>query len=339
MARLDRGGKTEELLREYFLRAGYFVIRGAKINYREETVTDVDLWLYLKGSSLSRERTNVDAKDRDRPRALERVLWAVGVRELLGVDRVIVATTDKRPDVRAYAAMHGVDVLDGYFLRRLSEKGAASELRLVEEEFLELVHPKEEKFLVDWKRRIESAKSRMLSQLSFDECNLLLDDARLFLDACITSHRRESAARALYLTVAFFLIALDYSTRSLGFIDVDSRREVLVDGFRFGSGGKTRATETIELATRIAATYGSSASGLREHVSRDLLGLPVEILADHFGKAEVLKDLFELARKFESCAYGRSFAGVGTLEPAMQAVLGVLMDFFQIEREDIYGRF
>ena len=104
MTSIDKGARAEELLREYFLRNGYFVIRGAKVTFREEDVTDVDLWLYHRASEFSRERINVDAKDRDRPRALERVLWAVGVRELLGLERVMVALVPAPVDERIAVA-------------------------------------------------------------------------------------------------------------------------------------------------------------------------------------------------------------------------------------------
>ena len=42
---LPKGSDAEELLREYFLGLGYFVVRGAKLRFMGDDVTDVDLWL------------------------------------------------------------------------------------------------------------------------------------------------------------------------------------------------------------------------------------------------------------------------------------------------------
>ncbi len=337
MVNIDKGGRTEELLREYFLRSGYFVVRGAKIVHDGDTVTDVDLWLYLRGSSLSRERTNVDAKDRDRPRALERILWAVGVKELIRSDRVVVATTDRRPSVRSYAAKHGVDVLDGSFLRRLSQLPSSGPERLPEEEFLALIQPKEEKVLGDWRARIEDAKTRVITDLSFDGCNALLEHARYFADQSITSHRRHHAVRGMYLTVALFLIALDFATRALAFDESEARRAALVEGFRYGVGGAGR--KEIELAARLAETYAKAGARVRARVEKDLQSLPVEILAEHFSKSDVQGSLFALALRFEAAAFATQLTSVGSLDGPMQGVLGALLDYFEIEREDLYARF
>lgn len=61
-------------------------------------MTDVNVWLYLRPSPLGREHIMVDAKDRGKPKAMERILWAKGLQSVLGVKAsAIVATTDKRP--------------------------------------------------------------------------------------------------------------------------------------------------------------------------------------------------------------------------------------------------
>lgn len=334
MAELDRGGRTEEVLREYFIRAGYFVVRGGKIVYDGDTVTDVDLWLYSKPSALSRERTNVDVKDRDRPRALERVLWALGVQQLAGSERVVVATSDKRASVKSYAARHGVDVLDGDFLKRL---GAPALERLHEDELLEIIGPKDEKILGDWRVHIESSKTRLVGGLDFGVCNALTEECRFFLDHAITSHRRDAAARGAYLSTAYLLISLDYSSRMLAFEESDARREALVEGFRYS--GDPVWKNAVDLAARIAETFSKGGSALRAKVLQELQNVPVEMLAEHFCKHEVLGSLFDMAKRFEAAAYDRKFIPPGALPGNMQGVLGILLDFSSIEREDFFGRF
>src|SRR5690554_2769963 len=94
-----KGLDTEERLRSYFLDAGYYVVRGVPLMQGTIEVTDVDLWLYLRGSALHRTRANVDIKSRVRSKALERILWAKGMQLMLRVDDAIVATQDKRDAV------------------------------------------------------------------------------------------------------------------------------------------------------------------------------------------------------------------------------------------------
>ena len=51
---LFKGELLEEKLRSYFLNNGYYVVRGAKYSYKGHDITDIDLLLYGRVSSLSR---------------------------------------------------------------------------------------------------------------------------------------------------------------------------------------------------------------------------------------------------------------------------------------------
>lgn len=61
---INKGFKTEEILRIYFLKNGYYVARGIPFNYRGFAITDIDLWLYNRTSSVSREISIVDIKNK-----------------------------------------------------------------------------------------------------------------------------------------------------------------------------------------------------------------------------------------------------------------------------------
>lgn len=101
----------EELLRNYFLNLGYYVIRGVKYKYEGFDITDVDLYLYGRSSSLTRERINVDIKNKKTPQAFERILWVNGLKELLKFDSCIVATTDQRSVINAFGHLHNLSLI------------------------------------------------------------------------------------------------------------------------------------------------------------------------------------------------------------------------------------
>ena len=42
----NKGVSLEEVLRSYFLRAGFFVVRGVPFRLKGEDLSDIDLWLY-----------------------------------------------------------------------------------------------------------------------------------------------------------------------------------------------------------------------------------------------------------------------------------------------------
>ncbi len=52
----QKGYTLEEILRAYFLKAGFFVVRGVPYNIDQEGITDIDLWLYEKSTSTARRR-------------------------------------------------------------------------------------------------------------------------------------------------------------------------------------------------------------------------------------------------------------------------------------------
>ena len=48
----DKGYRLEELLRAYFLRAGFFVVRSVPFQDAGDDLTDIDLWLYERPTGL-----------------------------------------------------------------------------------------------------------------------------------------------------------------------------------------------------------------------------------------------------------------------------------------------
>ena len=149
MTEIDIGGRAEEMLRDYFLESNCYVARGIKLRFGGTDVTDIDLWLYSRPSSFSRERTNVDAKYKQKPQAMERILWAKGVQAIIGTERCIVATTDKRPVVKSYAHEHGVVVLDGHFFSRLVRRASSEPSRWIEDDLLDALTDKSDKTLME----------------------------------------------------------------------------------------------------------------------------------------------------------------------------------------------
>ena len=77
--KIPKGFEMEEQLRNYFMQSGYFVVRGVPFVYEGFDVTDIDLWLYSRESSLTRNITIVDVKNKKTPQAIERIFWAKGL--------------------------------------------------------------------------------------------------------------------------------------------------------------------------------------------------------------------------------------------------------------------
>lgn len=338
-----KGARNEEVLRNYFLEQGFFVARGLKLRQGDAEATDVDLWLYQRPTAVFRQRAIVDAKDRRRPEAMERVLWSIGVRAVTGVEHCIVATTDRRAEVKALAAKGDVTVLDGSVLARLASKPGPLN-RLSEEDFATTAFPSgDEKLLGNWRRRIEDARSRLLNGLDADGCNAWLEDARYFLEAASEPRRTDAALRLSYLVVSYFLIGLDWTLRSTAFNEREDRKTSLEDGFRFGSRGRRQFDDLLrtseELLVRFFPEHKGTAASMRNQASEVLASVPARALAEFFSRQDVASRLFKLALEFERAAYAQTVMSPRDMSADQKSVLGVILDFFGLPRERFLGQF
>ncbi|MCI0391708.1 MAG: hypothetical protein MOB07_23440, partial [Acidobacteria bacterium] len=333
-----KGLIAEEALRSYFLEMGYFAVRGAPFFYKSLEVTDVDIWLYVKSSSFSRERACVDIKRKRSPQTLERVLWTKGLREVLGVERAIVVTTDNRMEPRDFGAMNGVIVLHGDFLQRVLN-GYKLEGRITEEGlFALLTGPCIVDKSVIWARWYRTAKGRLLQGLDFNSCNSFLMDIHLLLQEFIaTGGNSPRVVRLLYLLISYFLLSLDYASRSIAQLETNERKAHLTNGLRYGEAGQERTEEVIDMALRILAASGKADSSTKTNIRREfqeqLDVYPAEILGEYFSRPESLKHLFDLARDFEGDAFATNLVLPPECRSEHKAIIGLLCDFLGMDRK------
>ena len=106
------------------------------------------------------------------PQALERIFWTKGLQQVLGLEKCIVATTDKRSHILDFGVMNDVSVFDGNFMNKLRTSERYGEDRINEEEFLkELDSSGIGELSNDWKNIYINSKSLLLSKLNFDGVN------------------------------------------------------------------------------------------------------------------------------------------------------------------------
>jgi len=339
MTQLDKGGQAEELLREYFLSLGYYVVRSLCIKIDRADITDVDIWLYMRSSTVSRERINVDAKNKTSPKALERIFWAKGVQSILNLDGCMVATTDKRELVKEFGRQHNVTVLDGEFLLRLAKAGLPCKERLSEEEFLAncFGEPDSNMLSKQDKDDFQRARSLLLTKLNFDGCNSWLHLCGLAIDKALKIPAlRPAATRVLYASISMLLIGIDYSARLIQLEDRDTTRKRITESLRYGENGFSRMQDTVNTAIKMMEAYTpevrTKGTQLSLGIRQDMESIPAEILGEMFSKIDIARELFSTAKSFESLAYRRTLVSPSQLDPQLSAILFGLLDFFKIDR-------
>ena len=342
-ARGRKGAKLEEVLRGYFTSLGFFAVRGVPYAYAGIEITDVDVWVYSRPSPFLRQRMIVDAKNKASPKALERVLWVRGLRALLGVEGCLVATTDKRAEVRGFGAQHGVSILDGTFIKKLEDlRNREPRQRISEEELLADLGGKEANLssASQWRTRLEASRGRLLSDLNFDGCNAWLDDVRFWMECVFVGPHRQVALRLTYIATSYLLIGLDYAMRTLVLDDADRRRTALEEGFRYGSQGRNGALKVIDTATTLVDTFVSQGAGvasqIRAQLTEQLGALPAVPLAEYFARQEVASSLFACACELDAAAYSPEALAPSQLSKGSKAALGILLDFHGLKRRKFF---
>jgi hypothetical protein len=338
MANITKGPLLEEALRAYFLKAGYYVVRGVPFIYEGFDVTDIDTWIYGRASSVSREISIIDIKNKKTPQAIERIFWVNGLKNAIGADRAIVATTDRREEVKQFGRRLGVLVLDGTFLSKLQSRDVHLVTRLSDEEFFAMLSDYSlSKLDGDWKGRITRCKALLAHGLSFDICIELLAHGRFFAEqAAASSVNRHLALRCLYLVSSYLAVAVDYELREISFAESGERAKLLAEGFTYGSKGRIGLDKMLELATGLVAEFAnegrSIANQVRAKVGNSLAGIPTSILGDYFGRRDVLGSLFGVARELEELAMARSFLLHTNASNDLRSLLGCLLDYWGIDR-------
>ncbi len=335
-----KGARAEEIIRNMFRNEGYFVVRAVPYIFQGRDVTDIDLLLFGK-AGFFRERINVDIKNKRTPQAIERFFWALGVMQVLKLDRCIVVTTEVNSSVVEFGRRSNISVIDGNYLFTSNFQEGDTIARLTEEEFFKAIKPVgAEELGKDLIRRYSSAKTRLLVQMSYDGCNLhLMNIGRCFDDIISFPGANASIIRVLYALLSHLLITIDYLTTKSEFSDKKSKELAIDDGLRYGTAGRYRIDEFSkilgacknadlpqynEVISRIVTTLKSGSDSLR-----------VDMIAEYISKLLCSDDLFDLAFLFETQAFNLILTPIKELPNELKSFIFMLSDFYGIERSKI----
>lgn len=334
----SKGARAEEAIRNVFRHAGYYVVRALPYTFQGRDVTDVDVWLYGK-TGVSRERINVDIKNKKTPQAIERFFWALGVMQVLRLERCIVVTTERNPAVVEFGRRSNVAVIDGQYLQEAQAKPDAN--RLSEEEFLAAIRQDDaEELGKKLHGRYLAAKARLLTQMTFDGCNLHMVEAEKCLEDLVAYPGvRKSVRRVLYAVLSHMAITVDYLAAKMEFTDPDRRRQAIETGLRYGNAGRYRLEEFSrileacknpdrqednEVISRIVNTLKSEAGDLR-----------ADMVAEYMTNQLAGAGLFELAVQLESHAFAIECPPIADLPTELKSFVMMLADFYGMERTKV----
>jgi len=333
----SKGPVLEELVREYFTRQGFFVLRSVPYRFDSEDVTDLDVWLYSRQAASARIRGIVDVKNKKSPKAFERVLWVKGVQAALNCDRAVIATTDANPTLTRFAQAQKIAVLSKSFLDRLGKK-LSMERRMTMEEFAELVaaYPAHKQD-GDWLRILGDAKSAVASLSGFPAFNKTMFAFRFFAErAEVRLQHREIAVRCALFTAALACIALDSALERFVFEEADMRFKGVVDGVIYGDAGDGRVKTSIDTAlfalSEDMQNGKAIAAQARAQLNKRFSEIRADVVAEYFMREHNSQHLFSAARDLDTAAHAT--VGIDSLQLSLEvrSILGVFADFVGVKR-------
>ena len=336
-----KGFETEEIVRSYFLTAGFFAVRGVILRNNGDELTDIDLWLYERSATLARRRIVIDIKDNAQPKAAERLFFVKGLAEVVQVEACGVVTSDGRQSLRELARSHNVLWIDNADLQRLkSSQKLAGSSRITDEMLNDLISQ------VDISRSsrnvrdaLQSVKSSVADRFGPSCANTAIEGAHYFAKLAVEAHPDSLSSqvftRLSYFSSAIAAAALDFASGETALRPLPERLVSLTNAIRFGEDVKgTEANlRWAEAAIRDFAPNGAViADTVRTRFTEALLEVPAESLAEVVVKMARSDRLFKAARDLEQAAYSVELAGFDDLSIEAKSFLGAVLDFVGIDR-------
>ncbi|MFK2876667.1 hypothetical protein [Rhodanobacter hydrolyticus] len=341
--KLPKGAVLEEILRAYFLRAGFFVIRGVPFRFSNEDLTDVDLWLYERPTGTTRRVQICDAKYKQRPKAIERIFWTRGLADALGVDGAYVATTDKRKNLRSVANKLNLQLIDGSDIQRIqSSQSIIFPSRIDDERMIAELQAVDREFR---SKDLQDARLDILSSLSegFGAPSVVrsLESFGRLANATVGYYPCSGAARAAgrlaYLAAAIACESLDYVSVGAAFRTIDERRELMLNAVRLGALSDEDGRHALDMALALVEKYAPGGRGaaiaMQVGLKKDLEQIPAEIVADQAVRLLRADQLFLTGRELEMASYHVGLPPFDSLSVHAKSMLGALLDFSGVDRE------
>ncbi|MEO1566205.1 MAG: hypothetical protein AAFR92_08705 [Pseudomonadota bacterium] len=341
-----KGIKTEELVRRYFLQAGFYVCRGMTLSYDGDDITDIDVWIYERSATLARRRIIIDIKDKAKPQAAERMLFVLGLAQLIGVEGGGVATTDKRKGLRELARKQKLLWIDGEDIQRLKKSSALSQVdRISEEELLQkLTEIDKSRGPKQYLSLYQSAKSSLGDRFGVSSGNFCLDATLMAAHATTRAHpnstQADSLCRLTYQLAGMCAASFDYASAETALRPAEERHSHITQAIKFGADAKSMRERVTWMEDAISR-YAEGGSSVAKLVTRRVLesgpGDEARTLAEVITALSHDHRLFDAARGLEGAAFSSFPVTMRELSTASASALGAILDYGEIDRRAFAG--
>lgn len=339
---IDKGGKAEEALREYFRNMGSFALRGVPVREADEDVTDIDLWIYTRPSAHSRHIAIVDIKNKRRGKAFERAIWVKGLQTAVRADEAIIASQSAKDAVQRFSGRLNVRVISGSvfdaIIRRYSEDKTRLPYEVVDQDWKKVALGTS-----NLKVRLDVSRGELSKGISFASLNHWLDEAAALLALAVERERTPGPIfRAVYLCSALVAIGADYLGKEHSLSEASVRLEYFRSGLRFGRTDSGVTKGYLDFAENIVTEFfdptGAAAAQVRTGFESAAMNMPIEGLAESFSRPNAGAELFRAALALEAACFAKDvIKPPALLSIEAKTILGLISDYAGLKRKDVLG--
>jgi hypothetical protein len=149
--------------------------------------------------------------------------------------------------------------------------------------------------------------------------------------------------RIAFLTASMAAVSLDFVSNEAAFRTVEERKQMLVNGIRFGNVDQQAGLEKVRVATALVSQFADNGAALARQIfnrySDEVSKIPAEIVSDQVARMSHREGLFLVARELESAAYSRRFGGFDSLSSDGRSLVAAFLDFCGIARSKFANAF
>lgn len=311
------GSTFEENVKKFFINNGYYTLRGIIYKDGKNYITDIDIWGYKNFGLYSYERIIVDCKNKKRPKIAERILWTIGLKNSLNIEKAFLAVNKQKYEFHEFAVKNNILILNSDTIKNHNHDNDL----LSEEEFVEILKLYE-RVGSNFKNYFDELKTLCVSKIDIKTLNKALYITKKIMEQhSILSN--EATLRIMLFSISVLFIILDMLYMKYKSISTEYAMLKISDGIKYG--------EDVNKIKQFAEIIGKITNEKIDKIYKELLkagSMNFDIL-----KEGILNNnsFFNYALIFNKLSFSKEKIN---LDSKFKSKILILCDYFNIKRID-----
>lgn len=310
------GSSFEDSVKNFFLNNGYFTLRGTIYKDGKNSITDIDIWGYKNFGLYSYERIIVDCKNKKHPKMAERILWTIGLKNSLNIEKAFLAINKKNYEFHEFAIKNNILVLDPTIINNIPINF------ITDEDFLDILKMNE-RVGSNFKDDYENLKTICVSKIDIKALNKVLYITKRIMEQHSISSNK-ATLRLMLFSISILYIILDMLHMKYKSISKQYSFSKLIDGIKYGDD-TNKIKQFAEVISKITEEkFDVIYKQLLEVGSANISVLEEGIIKNN--------NYFKYALYFNKLSFSKE--KIVAIDSTYKSKIFILCDYFDIKRID-----